>query len=78
MEYTEHEKLKLVADQSQKCGEFIEWLATKDMCLGRWPINSDRLMPASYDINALLAEFFEIDQVKLEAEKQHMLANLGG
>lgn len=29
MKYPEHEKLKAIQDQSQKCGEFYEWLQSE-------------------------------------------------
>jgi hypothetical protein len=69
-EYPEHEKLKLVKDRSQAIGEFLDWLSdVKDWHLGYHVSRIDALLPASYNIQRLLAEYFEIDLDKLEAEK---------
>lgn len=76
MEYTEHEKLKKIADKSQTVGEFLEWLqGEKGVTLAEYNRN-DNLYPVRFSIQDLLAEFFEIDQNRLETEKQHMLEEL--
>lgn len=83
-EYPEHDKLRAIADESQAIGEFLEWMGTDRTAehgqYGRrlflahmW---NDRLTPASYTIEDLLAQFFGIDQNKIEAEKRQMLAEL--
>ena len=73
--YPEHEKLALVQEQSQTCGEFIDWLADEHgLCLCERDTHHYRR--TSKSINELLAGFFKIDQKKLEAEKQDMLANV--
>jgi hypothetical protein len=95
--YPEHEKLRAIQDQSQKCGEFFEWLTgTKrytvgeyhrhdESCtedgtkgVGRFTCGSSTsvLYPVSCNTRKLLAEFFEIDEAKLEDEKRAMLAAL--
>ena len=73
----EHEKLEKVAERSQVCGEFLEWLGVeKDLVLARWAganCPGDMLVPVNPCVRDLLAEFFEIDQEKLEAEKVALL-----
>jgi hypothetical protein len=68
-EWPEHEKLHLVVERSQSIGEFIEWLEGK----GIWLESNGRRTPG---ISELLAEFFDIDQDALEAEKVAMLEAL--
>ncbi len=91
-EYPEHAKLHEVKGFSQKCGEFLEWLKEKYVigewhvhdrgCFingGRLACEAgdgDRLYPASVTTRKLLADFFGIDEAKLEAEKLKMLENL--
>lgn len=72
-EYSEHEKLHAVRDQSQAIGEFLD--------LGRWTLceflPETGEMHARYepvqDIQAVLAEWFGIDRDALEREKRAML-----
>lgn len=78
--YPEHEKLKLVKDQSQAIGEFIEWLKhEKGIHLAMWYEDKnvgEYLDYAIYrvgSIQKLLGEYFEIDQDKLESEKRQIL-----
>lgn len=73
MKYPEHEKLAEVKDRSQAVGEFVDWLAqTKKIHLAVW-MNETEMTYAREPITDLLAEFFEIDQKKLEDEKRAML-----
>ena len=59
--FPEHDKLHKIRSQSQLIGEFLEWLSySKGISLGT-------------PVHDLLAEFFEIDLKKLEAEKRAML-----
>ena len=52
-----------VSDQSQICGEFIEWLEGHDLYLCEPDRNSmrDRYWPTHKPIRELLAAFFDID-----------------
>lgn len=78
-DYPEHEKLAAINEQSQSIGEFIDWLAfEKDVILGKQDPDSftGRMYPAREPIGNLLAEFFEIDQEALEAEKRAMLIDI--
>lgn len=108
--YPEHDKLRAIADKSQVCGEFIDWLhesgiqfavyhAHSDACDlhtndcpgaaysdGTNPpecrrefhcgLREDVLCPCFTSTTRLLAEFFEIDEAKLEREKRAMLDKL--
>lgn len=64
-EYPEHDKLRACRDKSQLCGEFLEWLLEEK---GWEPPE------AAIRLEAVLAEFFEIDQCRLEDEKVAMLS----
>lgn len=88
--YPECEKLHAVHEESQKIGEFIEWLRyDKGIQLGKY-YTVDELNEADpgmeyqsgefiavYDpINKLLAEYFEIDLDKVEEERRQILEEL--
>ena len=76
MSYPEHEKLAKIQDKTQIVGEFLDWLVNeKGMVLADWQegLIEDRLAPVNPSIQDLIAEFFQIDQNKLEAEKRQML-----
>lgn len=79
-DYPEHDKQHKIINFSQKCGEFLEWLQEeKGLFLaiyGTRVTDADRLYIADPSVTRLLAEFFEIDQDKLEAEKRAMLDEL--
>lgn len=73
-DFPEHKKLRAIKDRSQVIGEFLEWLqGEKGFALATWCSHGEFLDPARFNVNQLLAEFFEIDQEKLEAEKLAML-----
>lgn len=69
----EHDKLRIVSNESHTCGGFYDWLTTDKgyiLCeLDRY----DRYQPVGRRIQSLLAEYFDIDETKLEAEKVAML-----
>ncbi len=89
MSYPEHDKLQKVRDNSQEIGCFLEWLnSTKQIHLAKWvdveytdedrfgrpkKIIRNELCVQPTDINAILAEYFNIDLKKLEEEKRAML-----
>jgi hypothetical protein len=73
--YPEHIKLKAISARSQAIGEFLEWLTCKKgftIC----QLHREEFMPVYTRTENLLAEFFEIDLDKIEAEKRAMLAEL--
>lgn len=77
IKYPEHEKLLKVKDQSQVCGEFLDWLQGGGYHLGRYNEEGTRLYTHTVPhLTKLLAEFFQIDQAKLEEEKRAMLDEL--
>ena len=73
--YLQHEKLRLVSDTSQRIGEFLEWLEGKGLLI----CSEDgfgELGHCGKNTDVLLAEFFEIDRDKLEAEKRAIIASM--
>ena len=85
--YPEHEKLQAIAMLSQAVGEFLDWAGEKGMVLAVWEPRQKRMVsgrfghnrieqrmyPAQASTRQLLAEFFDIDEAKIEAEKRAML-----
>ncbi len=59
--YPEHEKIAKLDGTNNRIGEFLEWLQ----------MVHDVQLPKS--IPALLGDYYEIDENKLEDEKLHML-----
>lgn len=73
IEYPEHDKMRAVLPQSRACGEFVdEFLTGKGIYLRT--SNNQVISPGR--LQELLAEFFEIDLDKIEAEKRAMLEEL--
>ena len=82
---SECEKLSKVAAQSQKCGEFLEWLLERyslcevhkhdNDCEDCGYLQND-LVLIHVNVQKLLAEFFGIDLKKLEEEKMEFLTEL--
>lgn len=76
-QYPEHDKLEKIKDFSQTCGEFLAWLnSEKGIQLAVYSKNNEHdgnLYLCNTPKRKLLAEFFEIDSDKLEAEKLQML-----
>ena len=69
-EYPEHAKLKTISKESQTCGEFIDWLQERGYNI------TTRKRGEVFNLRRALAEFFEIDEKKLEDEKRAMLDSL--
>lgn len=75
--YPEHRKLTKIADKSQAIGEFMDWLGQeKGYTLAKWSERENELVPQNRPIRYLLAEYFDIDENKIEAEKRQMLQAL--
>ena len=71
-QFSEHDKLHAIREQSQAISDFLEWAAReKGWHLG-WQ-HQHTHVSAQYDLTNPLAEFFEIDLSKLEDEKRAML-----
>lgn len=85
--YPEHAKLAKVAELSQVCGEFLEWLRERytlaklhehtDACYVGGKQDCGMSSMTYYSENpstsSLLAAFFEVNEQKLEAEKREMV-----
>lgn len=77
--YPEHEKLEAIRDQSQIIGEFLEWLSSQGIHLAKWHSHAtgwDESVPLFMRIEDILAQYFDIDQNRLEDEKQEILDSL--
>lgn len=91
-QYPEHEKLQDVKIKSQWLGEFLEWLKNEksfglykfedevyDVPSGGRLRNGHGdpvLVPVHTSTQSILAEFLDIDLIKLEKEKDTMLAEM--
>lgn len=90
-EYPEHEKLAAVREESQAIGEFLDgcgYVLCRIMYraphnglggLSAEPTHDDQhghYQAVSQPIEGILAEWFGIDQAKLEDEKRAMLAEI--
>jgi len=74
----ELDKLKKIQENSQRIGEFLDWLLhEKHYVIAQWEKEIDLLQPAHYDscglIEGLLADYYKIDLKKVESEKQAIL-----
>jgi hypothetical protein len=80
--YPQHEKAITVKAKSQAIGEFLDWLETEGITLARPDTNVTRdgcwCLPIHEPHEDLLARYFEIDLVVLEAEKRAMLSIQAG
>lgn len=78
-ENTMLEKMAAVKEQSQVCGEFLEFLLSKYIMFDK---KIKRDTPCYFgsgdyvDVEKVLAEFFEIDLEQAEREKQEILRSL--
>lgn len=75
-ETPEHDKLKNVQEQSQWLGGFLEFLQRKrySICqISKDEHGDERLYYVGKSIEAWLADFFEIDLKKIDAEKKAIL-----
>lgn len=81
-QYPEHEKLQKIQDQSQMIGDFLSWLQEeKGLSLCSYQGEKHKIdlwCPTDANTSKLLADYFEIDEKKLEEEKQKMLQELRG
>ena len=82
--YPELEKLQSVKEESQKIGEFLEWLRGRYV-FANWVGNKDEdtndymleiLLPDRKSIESILADYFGIDLVKVEKERIKILEKL--
>lgn len=70
--------------KSQAIYDFLEWargehgLLLASYATSSSPLEQGRLFPSQHSVRRLLAEFFEIDEEKIEQEKRAMLEGLRG
>lgn len=74
--YPECERVRAVSDQSQGIGEFLEWCQEEGYVLASFDEATGTCWPIRKRIEQLLADYFEIDLVKVEAERRAMLAEI--
>jgi len=71
-------KLSAVAEESQKIGEFLDWMESRHYQICGWINgNSDEhghYSPIRLSDEQLFAQYFNIDLQKVEQEKQALLA----
>ncbi len=76
-QYPEHEKLQAISDVSQEIGEFLDcgrWTLCELRDAGTRAWNGTAIQNFQpVNIQDALAEYFGIDQKKIEAEKRQML-----
>lgn len=70
--YPECEKMQSVRDDSQKIGEFLEWLDQNKMFVAEYN-HMDFAQPIRLRREQLLAKYFEIDLDKVENERRKIL-----
>lgn len=68
-------KQRLVADESQRIGEFLDWLGEQGIRLARYG-EHDRLWAIHQGPEALLAGFYGIDLAKIDQERRALLEHL--
>ena len=81
MKTPELESIREVHEDSQRIGEFLEWLAEQEIVLAKWTGSEcgrcgEGLMEISQSREQLLANYFVIDLVKAEKERQAILDDI--
>ena len=75
--YPEHEKMRAVKTESQAIGEFLEWIhEEKGLFLARYEEGANWPSSVNYSTEKILAEHFDIDLSKIEAEKLAMIEEI--
>lgn len=83
-DYPEHDKLLESSEERQTIGDFLEWMSSQGMVIGKWlDVSTDPefeftsitevLTPDNMPIADRLALRYGVDQERLEAEKRSML-----
>lgn len=70
--YPEHERQSLVAGKSQAIGEFLDWLNEQGYAVAEYD-QMGNWHPLHRSIESWLAQYFDIDPVKIDREKRAML-----
>lgn len=74
MDYKEHEKLSKIAEKSQAAGEVLEFIKGQGYIIGTY--YDGEIVPTYLSINDILSKMYDIDLVKIEEEKRHMLEEI--
>lgn len=76
-DYPEHDKLQALDGANQTIGEFLEWLNDNRYSICEWQNYGDEDARGYYPVHrspqSWIAQYFQIDPVKIEQEKRHML-----
>jgi len=88
-DYPEHERMMQAQEASHAIGQFLEWLESggadpdrlrRPVFLAYHPSTdpdvNDTIRRFAYNIQELLAQFFDIDLEQIQAEKDAMFADL--
>ena len=76
-QYPEHEKVAAVTGDAQVIGTFLEWLGGEDMYhICKWDEVCEEFWPIYDGIERLLADYFDIDLITIDAEKRAMLEEI--
>jgi hypothetical protein len=75
-EYLEYRKFKLVEPEIQSIHAFMEYLLGKGHFLAKYKANSSEINPVGTPFADIVAEYLEIDQVRLHNEKRAMIEEL--
>jgi len=78
VKYSEHERLHAVKEQSQRLGEFLDWLGENGYFVCEFAENYGEYAPTSTRIEQILADYFDVDLDAIEREKREMIAELRG
>lgn len=71
----ELDKMKAIKDQSQVIGAFLDSIGQEGICLAEYS-KRDELVPVGKSIEKILADYFEIDLDKCEAERRAILEHI--
>lgn len=76
--YPQHAALRLVKNDSQKLGQFLEWMSEQGWTICHLKKNAweEEYTPTYHSINKVLAAYFGIDEVALSNEKDAMVEEL--
>lgn len=75
--YPEHAKMRMVVNDSQIIGEFLEWLSAQRIELTKLQDN-DQYAPIRERTEQIIARYFGIDLKVIEQEKRAMLEEIRG
>jgi hypothetical protein len=75
--YPEHAKLDKIQKESQVIGEFLEWLGSVGLWISEYKASyrgaEEVLVSTQKSTSQILAQYFNIDQNKIDQEKREML-----